>query len=290
MRRKLEIEMQAGIFIFVGLAAAMITILMMGGGQSIFEKTFKIHLDVNDSAGLGKGAIVRSGGVKIGIVDDIKFSENYENVRITLRINETVHQRLREDSVVRFQTQGVLGDKYLEVVGGSPDKAIVSDGGTISVEQGKDLSTVFAEGSNALGLLKDNLANLKVLTSALAKRNQMESIMKDLGETSANLKDITHQFRSSNAMVELGATMKNLRSVTDKVKNGEGTIGALFSDASLYEDLKNLIGGANRNNVLKFFVRQAVKSSDEAAAKAGDAAAPAPAGAGSGKKPAGTKK
>jgi hypothetical protein len=35
----------------------------------------------------------------------------------------------------------------------------------------------------------------------------------------------------------------------------------------LYEDLKNLIGGANRNNVLKFFVRQAVKSSDEAKEK-----------------------
>ena len=60
----------------------------------------------------------------------------------------------------------------------------------------------------------------------------------------------------------------NLRTVTDKVKNGEGTIGALLTDASLYEDLKNLIGGANRNTVLKFFVRQAVKSSDEAAAKA----------------------
>lgn len=35
--------------------------------------------------------------------------------------------------------------------------------------------------------------------------------------------------------------------------------------SSLYEDLKGLIGGANRSNVLKFFVRQAVKSNDDAA-------------------------
>jgi phospholipid/cholesterol/gamma-HCH transport system substrate-binding protein len=268
MRRKMEVELQAGIFIFIGILAAMITILMMGGGQAIFERTYKIYIEVSDVAGLAKGASVSSGGVKIGIVEDIKFSENYENVRLTLRINESSHQRVREDSVVRFQTQGVLGDKYLEVVGGSADKPEVAAGGTIGVEQGKDLSAMFAEGSSALGLLKDNLANLKVLTTAIAKRNQMESIMKDLGEASANMKEITKQVRGSNAFSELGATSKNLRQITDKVKNGEGTVGALLNDASLYEDLKNLIGGANRNSVLKFFVRQAVKSSDDAAAKA----------------------
>ena len=268
MRRKLEIEMQAGIFIFLGLVVIMITVLMMGGGQSLFQKTYKIHLEVSDTAGLAKGSRVASGGVKIGVVDEIRFSDTYENVRITLKIDEGARMRIREDSVVRFQTQGVLGDKFIEVVGGTPDKPPVPEGGTIQVEQGKDLSTVFAEGSTALSLLKENLANLKVLTSALAKRNQMEAIMKDLTETSANLKDITHQLRSSNAMAELGSTMKNLRAVSDKVKNGEGTIVALLTDASLYEDLKNLIGGANRNTVLKFFVRQAVKSSDDAAAKA----------------------
>ena len=65
---------------------------------------------------------------------------------------------------------------------------------------------------------------------------------------------------AGNMAQELEATLKILRSVSEKVKNGEGTIGALFTDASLYEDLKGLIGGANRSNVLKFFVRQAVKS------------------------------
>ena len=215
-------------------------------------------------------ALGGTGGLKIGVIEDISFSSNYENVRITLKINETARQRVREDSAVRFQTQGVLGNKYLEVFGGSPERAPIADGGVIQAEQGKDLSSVFAEGSTALSLLKENLANLKVLTSALSKRNQMESIMKDLTDTSANLREITQQFRSSNAMMELGSTMKNLRVVTDRMKNGEGTIGALMSDSSLYEDLKNLIGGANRNNVLKFFVRQAVKSSDDAAAKASE--------------------
>jgi phospholipid/cholesterol/gamma-HCH transport system substrate-binding protein len=276
MRRKMEIEMQAGIFLFVGLMAAMITILMMGGGQSLFAKTYKIHLEVNDTSGLAKGASVRSGGVKVGIVDEIDFSESYEHIRITLKIDESARKRIKEDSMVQLQTQGVLGDKYIEISGGSPGAPSLPEGGTIGVSQGKDLSAVFAEGSDALQLLKENLANLKVLTGALAKRNQMEGIMANLNETTGNLKEITRKLNSSNAMENLGATMKNLQAVTDKMKNGEGTIGALMSDASLYEDLKNLIGGANRNNVLKFFVRQAVKSSDDAAKDSGTSKASEP--------------
>lgn len=275
MRRKMEIEMQAGIFLFVGLLAAMITVLMMGGGQSLFAKTYKVFLEVNDTSGLAKGAAVRSGGVKVGIVDEIDFSQSFEQVRITLKLEELYRQRIKEDSMVTLQTQGVLGDKYIEITGGSPGAPPLATGGTIGVAAGKDLSAVFAEGSDALQLLKENLANLKVLTASLARKNQMEAIMGNLNETTANLREITKKLNGSNAMENLGQTMKNLQNVTEKMKNGEGTIGALMSDASLYEDLKNLIGGANRNNVLKFFVRQAVKSSDEAA-KDGEKDAPAP--------------
>lgn len=264
MRRKLEAEVTAGIFLFIGLTAAMLTIFMMGGGQKLFEKTYQIQTEVSDVAGLAKGAVVRSGGVKIGYVENISFSDSYDSVKVVLTINESYRQRVREDSVVRFQTQGVLGDKYLEIAGGSAERPEIAPGGAISVEHGKDLSAMFAEGSSALGLLKDNLANLKVLTTALAKKNQMDAIMTDLTETASNMREVSKQLRSTNAGAELGAMVKNFRTVSDRIKNGEGTVGALLTDASLYEDLKNLIGGANRNNVLKFFVRQAVKSSDEA--------------------------
>lgn len=275
MRRKLDIEIKAGIFLFLSLLVVMLTILFMGGTKSLFEKQYKLYMDISDAGGLAKGAFVRSGGLKIGRVGDITFSENYENVRVTILVDKSYQNRVREDSVVRFQTQGVLGDKFLEITGGSADKAVLNDGAVIASEAGKDLNAMLSDGSNAVQLLKENLANLKVLTAALAKGNHMENIMKDLGETSTNMKEITKQMKSSNAMGELGQTMKNLRVVSERVKNGEGTVGALFSDATLYEDLKNLIGGANRNNVLKFFVRQAVKSSDDA--KQADGPPPSPA-------------
>lgn len=267
MRRKLDIEIKAGLFLFASGVLLMLTILFMGGGKSIFEKNYKLYVVIPDAGGLAKGAAVRSGGLKIGHVDSMEFSEDFTSVKVTMIINDNFKQRVRSDSIVKMQTQGVLGDKFLEITAGTQGSPQATENSVIEAESGKDLTAVLAEGSSAVQLLRENLANLKQITGAMAKNNQMDHIMKDLGETTANLKDFSRQMKSGSAIQELNHTLKNLRAVSEKMKNGEGTIGALLSDASLYEDLKHLIGGANRNNVLKFFVRQAVKSSDDAAVK-----------------------
>lgn len=267
MRRKTNIEMKAGIFLFVGLAIAMVSILSLGGGNFLFEKNAVFYVEASDVAGLAKGAVIRSGGLKIGRVGNMEFSENYETVRITMLVNEAYRQRVRSDSLVRFQTQGVLGDKYLEILGGTKESPPAENKSLLQAEAPKDLSTMLADGQGVVQLLKENLVNLREITSGMAQGKKTEHMMRDLAETAANFKDVSQQLKTGNPMGELASTMKNLRSVSEKMKNGEGTIGALFNDASLYEDLKNLIGGANRNNVLKFFVRQAVKSSDEAASE-----------------------
>lgn len=268
MRRKLDIEIKAGIFIFLGMILIMVTILLMGGGKSLFESNYRLITVIPDAGGLSKGSYVRSGGLKIGRVEEIEFSEHYDNLKVTLRIDSRFQQRIREDSAVKLQTQGVLGDKYIEITGGSQDKPAAANGSLIQAEAGKDLTAMLADGSNAVQLLKENLANLKIITTAMARNNQMDNIMKDLASTTNNMKEFSAAMKSSSLANELGQTMKNMRLISEKMKNGEGTIGALLTDSSLYEDIKHLIGGANRNNVLKFFVRQAVKSSDDDAVAA----------------------
>jgi phospholipid/cholesterol/gamma-HCH transport system substrate-binding protein len=116
MRRKLDTEMKAGIFLLAGLILVLATILVMGGAKTVFEKNYRLYVVVPDAGGLAKGAYVRSGGLKIGRVDEIEFSENYQNIKVTMLINKDFQLRIREDSIVRQQTQGVLGDKFLELL------------------------------------------------------------------------------------------------------------------------------------------------------------------------------
>ena len=53
----------------------------------------------------------------------------------------------------------------------------------------------------------------------------------------------------------LQATLANLRSITEKINEGEGTLGALIVDPTLYERLSNILDGASRSFLLRSFIR-----------------------------------
>jgi phospholipid/cholesterol/gamma-HCH transport system substrate-binding protein len=49
-----------------------------------------------------------------------------------------------------------------------------------------------------------------------------------------------------------------MRGVAESVNSGEGTAGLLIRDPQLYEDLRVLMGGAQRNALLRAYIRSTV--------------------------------
>ena len=70
---------------------------------------------------------------------------------------------------------------------------------------------------------------------------------------------------------ELGDSfMTNLQNASDDIafltkeaREGKGTIGALLTDPSVYEDIKRLVGDLERNDILRALVRYSIRR-DEA--------------------------
>ncbi len=50
-----------------------------------------------------------------------------------------------------------------------------------------------------------------------------------------------------------------LNSILEKMDRGEGTLGMLLNDPSLYEDLKRLVGGAERSAVVRTLIRMSAE-------------------------------
>ena len=55
---------------------------------------------------------------------------------------------------------------------------------------------------------------------------------------------------------------ENMSKLTKQIEEGPGTLHALIYDQSLHEDLRTLVGGANRNKVLKYFIRESIKKGE----------------------------
>jgi phospholipid/cholesterol/gamma-HCH transport system substrate-binding protein len=61
---------------------------------------------------------------------------------------------------------------------------------------------------------------------------------------------------------ELLITTRSLGRILDKVDRGEGTLGLLLNDPTVFEDMKILLGGAQRSTLLRSMIRMAVDQPD----------------------------
>jgi phospholipid/cholesterol/gamma-HCH transport system substrate-binding protein len=134
------------------------------------------------------------------------------------------------------------------------------------------LSEVVATGTRAL----ENIAMLAENVNAVVENFSEASGERQIGEllgSLAKLDDIFEEIRNGDGLLHrviygassdtqttgdfLEATIR-LNSILEKVDQGEGTMGLLINDPTLYEDLKTLIGGAQRSVVVRSLIRMSV--------------------------------
>jgi len=118
---KIRNEIKAGLFVFVSLVLIGALILIMGRERQIFAKQSEFRASFKDVKGLAEGSPVRLGGISIGRVAKVGFSKDLADTRVhvTLLVNDTFLERIRPDSMVAIETQGLLGDRFVSISPGT---------------------------------------------------------------------------------------------------------------------------------------------------------------------------
>lgn len=62
---------------------------------------------------------------------------------------------------------------------------------------------------------------------------------------------------------DLGQAAADVKAITARVRAGEGTLGALVDDPTVYEDLKEVLGNVKRNRVLRALVRMSISNEEK---------------------------
>jgi phospholipid/cholesterol/gamma-HCH transport system substrate-binding protein len=262
-------HIKVGFFVSISLLLAMFVIFMMGSEKNVFRRHYTLMATFNDISGLRVGAPVQLAGVTVGFVDDIRFPKDLtvRRLEVVLRIAEKYKDRIREDSIATINTQGLLGDKYIFISIGSPDKPVLSDGAEIKTREVVGIFELSEKGSEILeeiksaaesasrffGNLKENKEDISSVFSSI--KNILQQVEKGEGVFHSMLYE-RHGKTVGETLRHLHNASKNLDEITSKVNEGEGTIGALISDPSVYNDVKSLFGRANRSSVIRSIVQR----------------------------------
>lgn len=132
MHRK-SIDVWVGLFVVLGLAALVFLALKAGNMSTLsFGKTYAITGKFDNIGGLKPQAPVKSAGVVVGRVGDIKFDDKSYQALVTLEL-ETGY-KFPKDSSLKILTAGLLGEQYIGIEAGGDTNNLV-DGDRISRTQ-----------------------------------------------------------------------------------------------------------------------------------------------------------
>lgn len=259
-------EVWTGVFVIAGVLAVLVALFTLTDAAT-FRGRYIVTTVVPDAGGIRRGDPVQMRGVNIGRVQ--RFTMVPEGVAIRLELEGDY--RVPRDSRVLLRAAGVLGGVVAEVEPGSSADALRGSdllpgtrvGGVFDLadDVGTRASDVLerikaALNDRTVSALGDGAAELRVL---LAELNQLAA------EQRRGLVELTSSFSRSAAGVErvaagpelariverldaaatkteavtasLGRASASLEVMLARLERGEGTLGRLSTDESLYNNV-----------------------------------------------------
>lgn len=253
----------SGIFISILLCIFMVTIFMLNKENSVFSSKIYIKTEVKSAQNLKDGAAVQLRGIKIGSISEIKF-KTVDTLIITLGVNAKYQEWIKKDATIVFKTQGVLGDKFLEITGGSDAAPSVADGETLPTNDSSQIDHIITKSEDLIVAAGSILTKFDKIISSV-ENNRLEKILLNLETLTANSNRVMSNLNDANitqSITNFKQSSESMTKITKQIQDGPGTLHALIYDQGLHEDLRSLIGGANRNKVLKYFIRESIKKGE----------------------------
>ena len=158
-----RLKTKVGALILVAVTLLVGFVVLLGGFTVGAKRT--LYVELADSGSMLYGAPVKIAGVRAGRVDEVRFlvdrdarrseprreAEPRVNVRVRVLISVEMAPSVRHDSEFYVTTQGVLGEKYLEILPGSPESPEWAEGSYIRGNDPPRVDLLFAKADAILG-------------------------------------------------------------------------------------------------------------------------------------------
>jgi phospholipid/cholesterol/gamma-HCH transport system substrate-binding protein len=227
MREDSSSKLKVGALVLVALAVIAIGTILIGEQSHLFSRKNTYYASFNSVSGLNPGNPVQLNGVDVGTVRQIVLPEDpsESQIRVAISVDRRYAGRVRKDSDARIKTLGLLGDKFVQLTSGSPDAALIEDGGDIPTAAPTSVDELMSTG-------EDVMANVTEISSSL------KVILKRMEEGQGLFGELTTDAKSGEKVVDaaieaLGAT----KSLMQTLETGDGTLPRLINDPTVAQNL-----------------------------------------------------
>lgn len=231
---KWSVEAKVGLVTLVGVLVFTYVIITLAHAEIFGKPGYMIHTEFADGNGLQAGNSVRYVGVHVGKVEKVTPSRN--GVDVQLKIDKGTE--IPVDSKVAITTDGLLGEKLVNITPGKDENHLLKDGDTLKGTQSKTMDDMMESAGQLMNNANKMVENINTVIgdpkTQQAMRGSMQNIEAITGQTSAmldanagniqqitaNMAAMTSQMNQSLANIDGdGATSANVRQMAENMKN-----------------------------------------------------------------------
>ncbi len=224
-----------GLFLVAGAGLATAILFMIGNRHDVFGRHAEFYSEFSDVGGLMNGAQVRVSGLEAGEVKDIAVPAGPgSKFRIRFQVKESVREVIRTDSVVSIQTEGIVGDKYVSVRGGTRSAPQAPDGATLPGKEPFDVAAAMEKGS---ALLSD------VQTSVKDVHGRLDLALDSVTKTVEHADGLIGHVDGAVAHVDgiVAAVGPDIRRMASNASQMTGTVSGMVADLNAGKGLVGLL-------------------------------------------------
>ncbi|HET7233223.1 MAG TPA: MlaD family protein [Longimicrobium sp.] len=270
-------EVQVGIFVLAGILAVLAALFILTD-PGTFRGRYYVSTVLKDAGGIRLRDPVQQNGVNIGRVSDLRLNGDGN---VSMRMEIEGKYRFPDDSRVQLAAKGLLGEIVAEIHPGTSRK--MADEGTVlasgagagglagqAAQLGDKADTLLTSANRMLspqtvGSVQTSAAELQALLTSLQlmaaeQRAQLNSLTGSLNrsargfESTATRPELARAIaRSDSISLRLDMATRQLSQATGsmavvmaRLERGEGTMGKLMTDDSLYVNLNSAVANLNQ--------------------------------------------
>jgi phospholipid/cholesterol/gamma-HCH transport system substrate-binding protein len=232
-------ELRVGLFVLAGAVLLAVVIFYVTGGSG-FGPKYRLRAFLPEVDGLTIGAPVRVDGLEVGNVEKIEIAvpkpgeptSKDRNIEVDLRVQKTFQTYIRSDSSAGLVTEGLLGNRYVDIDRGYVGH-VLDNNDEIPAREERALKEIVERSAD----LMDNL-------NAITK--QASSVLTDVRNGRGSLGKFMVDETAYN---HLNRSLENVDRMMTDIQAGKGTLGKLITDDEMYNRVNSVAGRVD--NVLE---------------------------------------
>lgn len=248
-KRGISTEVKVGIFVFLGLIVLAYMTLKVEKFKLSTAEGYEVAALFDSASGLVVSSPVQIAGIEVGRVKDIRLTGRQARVTMTIRKEIAIFS----DAKATLKTQGVLGDKYVEINPGSEKTPRLTAGAVIRETLSPvELDQILAKAQPIVDDVRSVTKTLSEVIGTEAGKNDLKGTLTNINKSTEDIRNITVRLSRGEGTLgklvnddtlykDMRITMTGLKNTMTQINEGKGTLGKLINDQEFYDETKRTL-------------------------------------------------